>query len=75
MKYHVYKQLEPLQTDQKDRAGRFIFKANILLIGQIDIPFEKCPIEYARNKFDIDHPMVSAVNGYDEEGKVRLNLQ
>ena len=70
MKYVVYEQLPPVKSERKGRDNRNEFEMNIANIGVVDVPLGKCPISYARDKFNIDHPMVSAVNGYDENGKV-----
>ena len=75
MLYEVFSQGEPIRSDRKDHAGRHIYEANIVSLGQIDVPPGKCPFERARERFGISHPMVSFVNGYDENGNVRLNLQ
>lgn len=75
MLYKVFHQGEPIRSENKDHANRHTYKANIVHLGDIEVPVGKCPFERAREKFGIAYPMVSAINGYDEEGKVRLNLQ
>lgn len=75
MEYVVYSQGTPVKSERKGRDNRNEFEANIVEIGKIDVPPGKCPIERARERFGIGFPMVSAVNGYTEEGKVRPYLQ
>ncbi len=75
MLYNVYEQLAPVKSERKGRDNRNEFEANIRFVDQIDVLPGKCPIERARERFGIGFPMVSAVNGYTEEGKVRLYLQ
>lgn len=75
MEYNVYEQLAPVKSERKDRDNRNVFEANIRYLGVIDVSPFGCPITAARDVFKIDHPMVSAVNGYTDEGKVRLYLQ
>lgn len=76
MLYNVYEQLAPVKTERKDRDNRNVFEANIRLIGEIDVPSNKDPIECARKTYDVLHPLVSAYHGYTDEGKVIIpNLQ
>jgi len=70
MLYEVFEQHEPVKTTRKDFAGRFVYESDIRSVNVIDVSSDKDPIEYARDRFGIDHPLVSAVNGYDEEGRV-----
>lgn len=72
MLYNVYEQLAPVKTERKDRDNRNVYEANIQLIGETDVPSNKDPIEYVRDRYGIKFPLVSAVNGYTDEGKVRL---
>ena len=57
MEYAIYKQNMPTNTE----SG---FKASIVLVATVNVPEGKCPIDYAREEFGIDRPMVTAVNGY-----------
>lgn len=75
MEYIVYSQGTPVKSERKGRDNRNEFEANIVEIGRIDVPPGKCPIERARERFGIGFPLVSAVSGYTEEGKVRPYLQ
>lgn len=75
MEYVVYSQGTPVKSERKGRDNRNEFEANIVEIGKIDVPNGKCPIDHARDTLGIKFPLVSAVNGYDEEGKALLNLQ
>jgi hypothetical protein len=68
MEYIVYKQNPPISIG-------YAFRAVIVEVARVNVPSGKCPIDYARERFDIDCPLVSAVNGYTEEGKVRQQLQ
>ena len=71
MEYEVYEQREPIKTKVKDKLGRFIIEADLVYIKNLKVPVGKCPIDYARDKLGIKFPLVSAANGYTEEGKVR----
>ncbi len=75
MLYNVYEQLAPVKSERKDRDNRNVFEANIRWVDEISIPSGKDPIEHVRERYGIKFPMVSAVNGYTEEGKVRPYLQ
>ena len=75
MEYVVYSQGTPVKSERKGHDNRNVFEANIVEIGKIDVPPGKCPIERARERFGIGFPLVSAVNGYTEEGKVCPYLQ
>ena len=75
MEYIVYSQGAPVKSERKGRDNRNEFEANIVEIGKIDVAPGKCPIERARERFGIGFPLVRAVNGYTEEGKVRPYLQ
>lgn len=74
MKYVVYEHREPIKSERKGKDNRNVYEANIVERGVLDVPQGKCPIDHARDKYGIDHPLVRAVNGYTEKGKVRLYL-
>lgn len=75
MKYVVYEQRAPINSKRKDKFGYPIIEADVVEIGTINIPVNVCPIEYVREQYGIKFPLVSAVNGYTEDGKVRPYLQ
>ena len=72
MLYNVYEQLAPVKTERKDRDNRNVYEANIQLLGETDEPSNKDPLESVGDRYGIKFPLVSAVNGYTDEGKVRL---
>ena len=71
MKYIVYEQRAPIDSKRKDKRGYPIIEANIVEIGTIDVPVNRCPIDCAREQCGIKFPLVSAINGYTEDGEVR----
>jgi hypothetical protein len=71
MLYNVYEQLEPVRTERKDFAGRHVYESDIRFVSTIEVPVGEEPIAWACYFFSIDHPLVSAIRGYTDEGKVR----
>jgi hypothetical protein len=76
MIYNVYEQMQPVKSERKGRDNRNEWEADIRFVNTLDVPSDKDPIEFARIRYGIDHPLVSAYHGYNDDGKVLIpNLQ
>ena len=65
--YNVYEQRFPLKADYKDAKGNQVWLANLVLMGQIRAEFGRCPIEQAKERFKVRHPVLHELDHNGDE--------